>query len=61
MLDPMAKKREPVDNLLDSLIWMRRKAKKHQPVDELIDALVSMRRQVKKKTSKPTRAKRKPK
>jgi ClpP class serine protease len=59
MLDPMAKKREPVDDLLDSLIWMRRKAKKHEPVDELIDALVNMRRQAKEKASKRKRANRK--
>ncbi len=55
----MAKKREPVDDLLDSLIWMRRKAKKHEPVDELIDALVNMRRQAKEKASKRKRANRK--
>jgi hypothetical protein len=45
----MAKQREPVDNLLDALVWMRRKAKKHGPVDDLVDALVKMRRQAKKK------------
>jgi cytochrome P450 len=45
----MAKGREPVDNLLDALVWMRRKAKKHAPVDDLVDALVKMRRQAKKK------------
>jgi hypothetical protein len=38
----MAKKSEPVDELLDALVWMRRKAKKHQPVDDLIDALIDM-------------------
>jgi hypothetical protein len=48
----MAKKQEAVDNLLDSLVWMRRKAKKHGPVDDLIDALMKMRRRVKKKTAK---------
>jgi len=45
----MAKGREPVDDLLDALVWMRRKVKKHAPVDDLIDALVKMRRQAKKK------------
>lgn len=49
----MAKKKEqpePVDEFLDALIWMRRKAKKHQPVDDLIDALVKMRRRAKTKS-----------
>jgi ClpP class serine protease len=62
----MAKRREPVDELLDALVWMRRKAKKHAPVDDLIDALVTMRRQAKKKLAKrkvkvkkPLRSKRK--
>jgi hypothetical protein len=45
----MAKGREPVDDLLDALIWMRRKAKKHEPVDEIIDTLVKMRREAKEK------------
>ena len=47
----MAKKSEPVDELLDALVWMRRKAKKHQPVDDLIDALIKMRRKAKKKVA----------
>jgi hypothetical protein len=47
----MTKKREPVDDLLDALIWMRRKAKKHEPVDYLIDALVRMRRKAKRKAT----------
>ncbi len=47
----MAKRPEPVDNLLVALVWMRRKAKKHAPVDDLIDALVKMRRQAKKKAA----------
>jgi hypothetical protein len=51
----MAKKREPVEDLLDALVWMRRKAKKHQPVDDLIDALVKMRRKAKKKAAKRKR------
>jgi len=38
-----------VDDLLDALVWMRRKAKKHEPVDDLIDALMQMRRKAKKK------------
>jgi hypothetical protein len=33
------KKREAVDDLIDALAWMRRKAKKHEPVDDLVDAL----------------------
>ena len=53
----MAKKREPVDELLDALVWMRRKAKKHQPVDDLIDALMAMRRKAKKKVTKGKRTK----
>jgi hypothetical protein len=48
----MAKKEEAVDNLLDALVWMRRKAKKREPVDALIDALVKMRRRAKKKVAK---------
>ena len=41
----MAKrKQEAVDDLLDALVWMRRKAKKHEPVDALVDALMKMRR-----------------
>jgi ClpP class serine protease len=52
----MKKKREPVDELLDALVWMRRKAKKRQPVDDLIDALMGMRRKAKKKAAKRRRA-----
>ena len=49
----MAKKlAEAVDELLDALLWMRRKAKKHEPVDEVIDALMKMRRRAKKKLAK---------
>jgi hypothetical protein len=48
----MAKEQEAVDNLLDALVWMRRKAKKREPVDALIDELVKMRRKAKKKVSK---------
>ncbi len=48
----MAKKNEPVDDLLDALVWMRRKAKRHEAVDDLIDALMKMRRKAKEKTSK---------
>jgi hypothetical protein len=51
----MAKKTEPVDDLLDALVWMRRKAKRHEPVDDLIDALVTMRRKAKKKATKQQR------
>jgi ClpP class serine protease len=53
----MAKKQEAVDDLLDALVWMRRKAKKHEAVDDLVDELIRMRRKVKKKAAK----KRKPK
>jgi ClpP class serine protease len=52
----MAKKSEPVDELLDALVWMRRKAKKHQPVDDLIDALIKMRRKAKKKVAEHRKA-----
>jgi cytochrome P450 len=46
----MAKaKREVVDDLLDALVWMRRKAKKREPVDDLVDALLKMRSKAKKK------------
>jgi ClpP class serine protease len=55
----MAKKREPVDELLDALVWMRRKAKEHQPVDDLIDALMQMRRRAKKRGQRKKTAKRK--
>ena len=48
----MAKKQEAVDNLLDSLMWMRRKAKKHEPVDDLIDALMKMRHRVREDDQK---------
>jgi cytochrome P450 len=51
----MAKKTEPVDDLLDALVWMRRKAKRHEPVDDLIDALVNMRRKAKSKLTKRKR------
>jgi hypothetical protein len=46
------KNSEPVDELLDALVWMRRKAKRHEPVDDLVDALVKMRRKAKKKLAK---------
>ncbi len=46
------KKQEAVDELLDALVWMRRKAKRHEAVDDLIDALFEMRRKAKKKASK---------
>ena len=45
----MAKLDKQVDNLLDALVWMRRKAKRRQAVDDLVDALFEMRRQAKKK------------
>jgi ClpP class serine protease len=51
----MAKKTEPVDDLLDALVWMRRKAKRHEAVDDLIDALMKMRRKAKKKLAKGKR------
>jgi ClpP class serine protease len=47
----MTKKTEPVDDLLDALVWMRRKAKRHEAVDDLIDALMKMRRKAKKKVA----------
>lgn len=47
----MAKEQEAVDNLLDALVWMRRKAKKREPVDALIDELVKMRRKAQKKVA----------
>jgi hypothetical protein len=53
----MAKKQEAVDNLLESLVWMRRNAKKHEAVDDLIDALMKMRRKAKKKVAKKKTAK----
>jgi ClpP class serine protease len=45
------RKHEVVDDLLDALVWMRRKAKKHEPVDDLVDALMKMRRKAKKKVA----------
>jgi len=47
----MAKTDKHVDNLLDALVWMRRKAKRRQPVDDLVDALIKMRRKAKKKVA----------
>jgi ClpP class serine protease len=56
----MAKKQEPVDDLLDALVWMRRKSKKYEPVDQLVDALMKMRREAKKKlAARRTRRKKK--
>jgi hypothetical protein len=52
-------KGQALDNLLDSLVWMRRKAKKRNPVDDLIDELISMRRKAKKKATKPKRSRKK--
>src|SRR5258708_37734446 len=57
----MAKKPEAVDNLLEALVWMRRKAKKHEPVDNLIDALMKMRRKAKRKARKAKKKARKAK
>jgi hypothetical protein len=51
----VAKKVEPVDDLLDALVWMRRKAKRHEAVDDLIDALMKMRRKAKHKLAKNKR------
>ena len=51
----VAKKPEPVDDLLDALVWMRRKAKRHEAVDDLIDALMKMRRKAKHKLAKRKR------
>jgi ClpP class serine protease len=48
----MAKRHEPVDELLDALVWMRRKAKRHEAVDDLIDELIDMRRMAKKKAAR---------
>jgi hypothetical protein len=55
----MAKEQEAVDNLLDALVWMRRKSKKREPVDALIDELVKMRRKAKKKVAKKNPGKKK--
>jgi ClpP class serine protease len=55
----MAKKQEAVDNLIDALVWMRRKAKKREPVDGLIEALVKMRRNAKRKVAKKQPSKKK--
>jgi hypothetical protein len=55
----MANKAEPVDDLLDALVWMRRKSKRHEAVDDLIDALIKMRRKVKKTVAKRKRSKKK--
>src|ERR1700734_1103098 len=52
----LAQKKEPVDDLLDALVWMRRKAKRHEAVDDLIDALMNMRRKAKKKAAKQQRS-----
>jgi len=47
----MAKLDKHVDDLLDALVWMRRKAKRRKPVDQLVDALIKMRRKAKKKVA----------
>jgi hypothetical protein len=52
----VAKKVEPVDDLLNALVWMRRKAKRHEAVDDLIDALMKMRRKTKHKLAKDKRS-----
>ncbi len=57
----MAKKQEVVDDLLDALVWMRRKAKRHEPIDDLVDELVKMRRKAKKKAAKRKHATKKQK
>jgi hypothetical protein len=46
---------QALDNLLDALVWMRRKAKKRKPVDDLIDELIRVRRNAKKKAAKRKR------
>ncbi len=51
---------QALDNLLDALVWMRRKVRKRQPVDALIDQLVVMRRKAKKKAAKQKKVKRTP-
>jgi ClpP class serine protease len=56
----MPKKTEPVDDLLDALVWMRRKAKRPEAVDDLIDALMKMRRKAKKKVASRKRSTKKP-
>jgi hypothetical protein len=53
----MARKREPVDDVLDAIVWMRRKSKKHEAVDDFIDALLTMRRNAKKKAKKVAKQK----
>ena len=57
----MGKKEKAVDEFLDALVWMRRKAKKHQPVDELIDALIKMRRKAKRKLEATAKSEKKSK
>jgi hypothetical protein len=48
---------QALDNLLDALVWMRRKVRKRQPVDVLIDELVVMRRTAKKKAARQKKVK----
>jgi len=31
--EPMAKKRQPIDDLIDALVWMRRTSKRRAPAD----------------------------
>lgn len=50
----MAKKRDPVDDVLDAIVWMRRKSKQHEAVDDFINALLTMRRKTRKKAGKKT-------
>lgn len=55
--DTGVKKREPVDDVLDAIVWMRRKSKKREAVDDFIDALLTMRVNTKKKTKKSAKRK----
>jgi hypothetical protein len=48
---------QALDNLLDALVWMRRKAKERGPVDALIDELLRMRRKVVRESKKVPAAK----
>ncbi len=45
---------QALDNLLDSLVWMRRNAKKRKDIDDLIDVMIKVRRKAKKKATKQT-------
>jgi len=48
----MPKKREQMDDVLDAIVWIRRKSQKHEAVDDFVNAPLTMRKTTKKKAAK---------